>query len=355
MESEKLKNRKTNIILIIVGGVLTLFIIPTFINYIVTGAEIFSSVPRYLKNISYGVSIGLLFWLGNWTVGSLTGRKLNWDKNLNQANFIALLSFILYGIIVSILFPYVVHKYLFHQTGQTLKSNVAYNAFFALSIDLIIISIYYSRYLVFYWKKALKKYEETKRAHLEAKYEALKNQVNPHFLFNSLNTLTGIVEQEPEKAVDFIKKLSDIYRYVLEQRDKELVTLREEMDFVENYIFLAKMRHGEGFKVTIDIEFPQKYILPLGIQMLVENSIKHNIISDNMPLNIFIKSDDKYVVVENNLQRKKIIGTKSPIGLENLKKRYEYLSQETVEVKEDENSFIVKVPIIKSSDELYNN
>lgn len=355
MGSEKLENRRTNIILVVVGGFLTLILIPTFINYLFSGAEMFSSMSRYLKNIGYGFSIGLLFWLGNWAIGSTTGRKLNWVKRLHTSNLISLLSFIFYGILVSVLFPFLVHKYIFHQTGQSLKYNVAYNAFLALSIDLIIISIYYSRYLVFYWQKAIKKYEEIKRDHLVATYEALKSQVNPHFLFNSLNTLTGIVEQDQAKAVDFIKKLSDIYRYVLEQRDKELVALCDEIDFVESYIYLAKMRHGDGLMFTVQVNSLQKSILPLGLQILVENCIKHNIITDERPLNIAITENDSCIIVKNNLQPKKVIKENAPLGLENLKKRYEYITNKPVEIVEEETSFMVKIPLIESSNELFNN
>ena len=355
MEREELKHRRVNAVLVIVAGLLTLIIVPTVVSYIFSGPDVFSSLPVYIKHIGYGFTIGLLFWIGNWAIGTVTGKRLDWAKKLKTSNLISLLSLIFYGILVSILFPYVVHRYVFHQTGQNLRYTVAYNAFLALSVDLIVISIYYSRYLVFYWKMSIKKYEEVKREHLVAKYEALKNQVNPHFLFNSLNTLSGIVEKDQETAVHFIKKLSDIYRYVLEQRDKELVVLGEEINFVEDYIYLAKMRHGEGLRISIDISSRQKYVLPLGIQILVENSIKHNIVSDNMPLNISIKEEGAYIVVKNNLQRKKVVQPKNAIGLENLKKRYEYLTDKPVEILESEDNFMVMVPIIDSTNELPDN
>jgi two-component system LytT family sensor kinase len=111
---------------------------------------------------------------------------------------------------------------------------------------LIIFYLYYSTFIANNWIKSIEKNEELKRENLLAKYEALKNQVNPHFLFNNLNTLSGMVEQKPELATAFIKKLSDIYRYVLEQNDKELVSIKDEMKFVDDYIFLSKMRFGEG-------------------------------------------------------------------------------------------------------------
>ena len=181
-------------------------------------------------------------------------------------------------------------------------------------------------------------------------YEALKNQVNPHFLFNSLNTLSGLVEQKPELATEFIKKLSDIYRYVLEQSDKELVSIHNEMKFVEDYIFLSKMRFGKSLIFNSELSSGNNIlIVPLGLQMLIENAIKHNIISDKKPLKIEIVIEEGFIIVKNNIQKKNTISSdKEPLGMENLKKRYEYLSNVPVEVIESDNTFIVKLPIIQN-------
>jgi LytS/YehU family sensor histidine kinase len=164
-----------------------------------------------------------------------------------------------------------------------------------------------------------------------------------------LNTLSGVVEQKPEMATEFIKKLSDIYRYVLEQNDKELVSIHAELKFVEDYIFLSQMRFGKGLIFNSHIMKDQNFhVAPLAIQMLVENAIKHNIILDDMPLKIEMESENGFVIVRNNLQKKKtIISGKEPLGLENLIKRYAYLSGEPVEVIESDGKFIIKLPIIE--------
>ena len=164
-----------------------------------------------------------------------------------------------------------------------------------------------------------------------------------------MNTLSGLVEQKPELATDFIKKLSDIYRYVLEQNDKELVSINDELKFVEDYVFLSQMRFGKGLIFYSHLTKNQNsQVAPLGIQMVVENAIKHNIISDDMPLKIEMESENGFIVVKNNLQKKKtIISGKEPLGLENLKKRYAYLSGVEVEVIESDGKFIVKLPIIE--------
>lgn len=342
-------NKKTNKILLIVGIVATILLIPTIISILFSGFEIFANWKQYFNSIYWGVAYGISFWLGNWGIGYFSGSKLNWKKKPHKANMISLLSFIFYGIIISISIPLVILKYIYGYEGQHLMNNLLINAFIAFSVDMIVISIYYSRYLVHYWKKYIEKSEILEKETLTAKYEALKSQVNPHFLFNSLNTLTGVVEQDQEKAVIFIKKLSDIYRYVLEQKDKELTNVNDELNFVENYIFLAKLRHGKGLNFKTTIQFNDKLILPLGLQILVENCIQHNIIDDERPLNIDIFDENEYLVVQNNIQKKSTVLDNNGIGLDNLKKRYGYFTDLDVVIQESGGKFIVKIPMIENS------
>jgi hypothetical protein len=159
-----------------------------------------------------------------------------------------------------------------------------------------------------------------------------------------------VIERKPELGSDFVKKLSDIYRYVLEQSDKELVSLDTEMKFVEDYIFLSKIRFGDA--LTFHSAIPENTnikVVPLGLQTLVENVIKHNIISDDMPLKINIEIDENFISLQNNIQKKStIISEKEPHGLENLKKRYEYLTDSLMEITESDDVFLVKLPIIKA-------
>ena len=276
-------------------------------------------------------------------------KKLNWRKNLRRANLISLLSFIIFGIIASIAVPYFHGKYLSPYHIEDLRRHVVFNSFINLSIHVIILSIYYSLYLVKYWEISIENEEELKRENLIAKYEALKSQVNPHFLFNSLNTLTGIVEQDSKKAVDYIKHLSNTYRYVLEQRDKELVTIEEELKFVDDYIFLAKLRHGEGLVYNVSIASRQKKIVPLGLQILIENCIKHNVIEDDLPLKIELFEEESYLVVKNNFQKKRTISKQEKIGLDNLSSRYTFLTSRPVLIEEEATQFVVKIPIIENS------
>jgi hypothetical protein len=298
---------------------------------------------------SLGYAYGFFFPWGNKLIGKYT-EKLDWTKNPKRANLISFLLLVGYGIIASIMIPYTFDRFIWGMSGKEVFYDVSAKAFITIVLDLIVIYFYYSTFLVNSWIKSVEKNEQLKRENLQAKYEALKNQVNPHFLFNSLNTLSGVVEQKPELATDFIKKLSDIYRYVLEQNDKELVSITDELKFVEDYIFLSKMRFGNGLIFNSNIiNYQNLQVIPLGVQMLVENAIKHNIISDDMQLKIEIEIEDGHIIVKNNLQKKKTINSgKDALGLENLKKRYSYLSDASVEIIESDGKFIIKLPIIET-------
>jgi sensor histidine kinase YesM len=346
----KNNNIKRKAILKTIMWILFIIVIANIIGFLFQGSKLFSSFSYYIKYALFGGAYGIAFSWGNRLISKYTTENLDWTKNPQRTNVISFMLLLVYGIIVSIMVPYIFDRFVWEEmTGKDLIYDVSAKALITIVLDLIVIYFYYSTYITNHWIKSIEKNEELKRENLLAKYEALKNQVNPHFLFNSLNTLSGVVEQKPELATDFIKKLSDIYRYVLEQNDKELVSIKDEVKFVEDYIFLTKMRFGKGLIFNSNLtNSPNLQLVPLGLQMLVENAIKHNIISDDMPLKIEMVVEKGFVVVRNNIQKKKtIISDKKPFGLENLKKRYEYLSGTSVQVFESDGKFIVKLPIIE--------
>lgn len=181
-----------------------------------------------------------------------------------------------------------------------------------------------------------------------AQFESLKNQIDPHFLFNSLNVLSSLIEENPENAQRFTTSLSKIYRYVLEQKDKELVTVQEELAFAKTYMNLLKMR----FENSITFELPENFeleaakVVPLSLQLLLENTIKHNVVSENKPLHIKIYFKDNYLVVENNLQKKEVLQDRKGVGLQNIVSRYAILSERKVLIDENKDSFAVYLPIL---------
>ncbi len=197
------------------------------------------------------------------------------------------------------------------------------------------------------WKQSSIAAEQLKRESIAAKYESLKNQVNPHFLFNSLNALSNLVYEDQDKAVKFIKQLSEVYRYVLDTREKEVVSIAEELKFLQSYLFLQQIRFGDKLKIEISVRKEAINVAPLALQLLIENAIKHNVVSEDDPLTVRIFEADQYIVVENNLQKKTSLGEPSAgVGLQNICKRYEFLSDRKVETIKDEKTFTVKLPIL---------
>ena len=194
--------------------------------------------------------------------------------------------------------------------------------------------------------------ERYQKESIAARYESLKNQVNPHFLFNSLNVLTNLVYNDQDKAALFIKKMSEVYRYVLDTRNKELVEWSAEIDFTESYIFLQQIRFGANLRINNRVGALAGRVVPLAIQMLIENAVKHNEISSEKPLEITIRNDESFIYVENRIQlRSNPLEVHSGVGLENIKKRYEFLKTEPVQVIRTEEDFIVKIPLIMDQDD----
>jgi LytS/YehU family sensor histidine kinase len=189
--------------------------------------------------------------------------------------------------------------------------------------------------------------EIAKKESIRAQYEALKNQVNPHFLFNSLNALTNLVYTDQDKAALFIKKMAEVYRYVLDTRDKELVDVNEELNFAESFIYLQQIRFGENLKVDYQIDSKTGKVAPLAVQMLIENAIKHNEISAEHPLTITLLLKNDFISVVNSVRLKNNpLDQNSGVGLENIRKRYEFLTHIPVEIKKESGRFEVKIPIL---------
>ncbi len=181
-----------------------------------------------------------------------------------------------------------------------------------------------------------------------AKFDALKNQLDPHFLFNSLNVLTSLIEENPKAAQKFTTSLSKIYRYVLEQKNKDVVDLSEEIKFAKTFVDLLKMRFEDGINcdVPLDLKLAEAKIVPLSLQLLLENAVKHNRVSPHQPLNIQIFEDKNELVVRNNLQEKQILGKGSRVGLHNIQQRYKLLTHRKVQIIKTEEYFEVRLPLL---------
>lgn len=196
------------------------------------------------------------------------------------------------------------------------------------------------------------------QATLLARFEALKSQINPHFLFNTLGTLMDLIEEDRDMAVDFVQELSRVYRYLLVIREKRLVEVSEEVAFIESYAYLVSRRYRSSVSIGINIgkKYQDRRLPPLSLQLLLENALKHNVISDRRPLTVEIYvEDDRRIVVRNNLQVKNVLETSNKIGLENLRNQYHFFTQEKVMVTSDDSYFTAKIPLLPAAQEPENN
>ncbi|MCV9933456.1 2TM domain-containing protein [Flavobacterium sp. LS1R47] len=181
-----------------------------------------------------------------------------------------------------------------------------------------------------------------------AKFESLKNQIDPHFLFNSLNVLSSLIEENPDNAQRFTTSLSKIYRYVLEQKDKELVSVEDELTFAKTYMNLLKMRFENSLFYELPTEGinPDAKVVPLSLQLLLENTVKHNVVSEQKPLHIRIFIEKDYLVIQNDFQKKEVLQDRQGVGLQNIVNRYGIITNRKVLIEQNATTFTVKIPIL---------
>jgi sensor histidine kinase YesM len=340
------------------------FVIKHFIMPVVAGISIgllltlifnwktLSSWEAMYKQSIYSVILTFLFWKGNEFIIRRLNKKYSWITETKKIIARHLISTSIYSLSVILIFYFYIWFIVLHKkslTGFFLNFNTGF--YICLSLAGIGLLASYSYYFFKYWKNALVREEQLKRESLALQYESLKNQVNPHFLFNSLNVLTSLIETDQDASIKYVKQLSDVFRYVLDQNVRELVPVETELKFIESYDFLQNIRFGNNFRIETDIKEKNFLIVPLALQILIENAVKHNEISSDNPLIIKVYDDDMNLYISNNLQPRSNLPDSNQIGLKTLDFQYEFLSGKKVEVINDNAHFVVKLPKIKNADD----
>ncbi len=323
--------------LIFIGNLISFILNPSFV----------SSPRAWLINCLFSVGLGLPMMKFSEYITTKFGSKIRWEVNPGRRIAVTLGAVIVAAILVTFLINYI---FIYNIQGESFTEYIRMTLTLLLLQVLIVIYVFSLITAIQFfrmWKDGLMKQEALQRRALELQLEALKNQVNPHFLFNSLNMLASLVPRDPDMAVKMIMNLSDSYRYLLDQRGQKLVEWPVERTFVENWLSLQQMRFADRIRVQIAAdEGPVFSVVPLSVQMLVENAVKHNRITSGEPLEISIYTEGDYLVIRNNLQVRNSVGRSSGVGLENIRQQYEILSGRKVEVQEDETFFTVKLPCI---------
>lgn len=309
--------------------------------------------PPYLTWDKYFVTLGITaaIWIGNRYIMIYCRRKYPlFDEVRRRILFQSVLMFVftivtntVLGQVAKDVFSdeHVVHT----ATDALIHSNSA-----AIFCTIMIIAVYESIFFMHQLRHSVEETEKLKRESLNAELNALKTQVNPHFLFNNLNTLASVIPEDPGLAVDFVQQLSKLYRHILEVKDEQAILLQEELDVLKAYAFLLQTRFGNNLDVVINVpkEKLNKKIVPLSLQILMENAIKHNIVSSDKPLKIEVSAENGKLVVSNNLQKKNQVNESTGIGLDNIRNRYKLLGNGQVEVNESGSDFIVSIPLIEN-------
>lgn len=309
---------------------------------------ILNVLVTFLVSSLYSFAIGL----GNGFINVLLDKKWDWKEQTNARVYYGILITILYTVPVVLAVNYFVFVVLQDVTLDVFfGQRMLWVHLFYIILSLGVSTFMHARSFMVKWKQA-SKFEVAQQKIIagtaNAQFESLKNQIDPHFLFNSLNVLSSLIEENPDNAQKFTTSLSKIYRYVLEQKDKELVTIKEELAFAKTYMNLLKMRFENSitYEVPEDFDNDDAKVVPLSLQLLLENTIKHNIVSEQKPLHIKIYIKDNFLVVENILQKKEVLQDRKGVGLQNIVSRYAILTNRRIKIDQTDKLFAVYLPIL---------
>jgi two-component system, LytTR family, sensor kinase len=330
---------------------LTSFLVP-----IVFFGMRFQRVPFYtVRNFWTTLVITIILWLGNRYIMIWSRTRYPVFKDVRKRLLVQSLLMIVFTLAITNSLGSVLHDYCGLSDpavypGRNLSDIIINSNSAALFCILTVGAIYENKYFISELQKSVEEKEMLKRESLKAQLNALKTQVNPHFLFNNLNTLSSIIPEDPKKAVDFVQQLSKVYRHILEVQDEPSIPLKDELDVMKAYAFLLQTRFGDNLDITINVpeEKLKKKIVPLSLQILMENAIKHNIVSSEKPLKVEVFAENGKLVVTNNLQKKNQVTESTGIGLDNIRNRCRLLGNGQVEVIEDGTSFTVSIPLIEN-------
>jgi len=290
------------------------------------------------------VIISLTWEVLRWVHGRLN-VVLPFEKSIPGR--IALQLFI--GVAVAIFIRFVIYK--FGEPYLPIKLDSLFLAstwaIYALAVSGIN-TVFFIRYFIGRWKDSLVEAERLEKEKAQIQFDNLKNQLNPHFLFNALTSLNSLITENPVLASQFLQQMSKVYRYVLQNKEKSFVSLHTELEFIRNYVFLAETRFEGALKIKFDIskEALESAIVPVTLQVLIENAMKHNIIDKDKPLSVEVFSSGDYLVVSNNLQKRKTVETSNKQGLTNLESLYRFMTDRPVILETTEARFTVKVPLL---------
>ncbi len=309
---------------------------------LIMDGNFFTSVQYYLL---YGL---ILTWTNSAFLRYVNNSRL-FLKYGKYRSVLAALGNIVLSMTVIFLIRMGVEIGMYNENWQQFMAGEVKVYYLLVLLGISLLSVLYHA-ISFYkhWQEGKVKEQKIIAGAASAKFDALKNQLDPHFLFNSLNVLSSLIDEDPRQAQKFTTSLSKVYRYVLEQKNKDLVSIDEELEFARTYVQLLKMRFEDSivFDIPMTSKHPEARIVPLSLQLLLENAVKHNIVTSAKPLRITVSEGEGRLIVSNNLQEKEVLKKGSGVGLRNIQQRYHILSDKTVDIQKTKEAFSVSLPIL---------
>ena len=305
------------------------------------------TTPTYYT-LAWLVLVLVLVILGNHHLEKYSNRLYPWERFGKVRFFVQLLISVVYGIVV-INTTYLVIKYFFTGDPPIWSQLIVLNVW-GIAVIIPSFSLYFGLLFLNQWQASKLDMERYQKETMANRFINLKNHLDPHFLFNNLNILSSLIDKDQALSQKFLVRFAQVYRTLLLNKDEDLILLEEEVDFIKSYIFLLKVRFEKNinFNVQIDKSSMMYMIPPLTIQMLIENAIKHNTITEKTPLNIIISSEDKKLLVINTLNEKKEeLKYKSGTGLRNIQARFKYFSDRELVIEKNHDRFSVSIPLLK--------
>jgi len=336
------------IILLAVAVLIFRIIYVDLLTYLQTDYQydVFELIFQIFRNIP----VVLFLFIAGFLSVHYINKFISWGENPTKRVLFFMLSFFVISLLVTLMLC--LPKLRVYSWGELFASRQIEAVFLVASmLNILVMGV---TDVILYYRKSHRKAldaEIIKKNKVKYQYEQLKRQLNPHFLFNSLNVLDYLVHTDPDRASDFIGKLAGVYRYLLSKESEPVVTLEEERAFVNMYVDLLKERFPEGFEVVMDLDarYLKTYVIPCCIQLLVENATKHNVISKEHPLRIRIDVQGAFIRVENNLFPRTQEGEPSNLGLKNIEGQYQALFGKSISIRKTDELFSVSLPIIDKS------
>lgn len=346
MPKEKnFRNKHARWILLNLGGMLVLSVVIALAFFRDNGDDLRS----FMISLGWSVLICATQWIGNSLIFGWLDKKFSWQTQLAKRAIYGSLALVSYSAIAFILVQILMYRIVQGSLPENVLVWSLRSSWFAILISFMVSMTFVAIAFFNNWKQSLLESERVRSEMLRYKYESLQNQINPHFLFNSFNVLSDLVYEDQPKAVDFIRQMGQLFRYVLDSRDRELVPLGEELAFLDAYAYLLQTRFEEKLRIELDLEASsEEMIVPMTLQLLLENCVKHNEISASQPLKIRISRRGDVIRVENPVQDRRTGPESTGTGLSNLYQQYQFFTDRQIRIEDGSEVFAVEIPILKS-------